>query len=228
MNVILCTATPDRPYQQYLDACLAEKPLLDAAGINCVASYEVGSPYISWARAEALRKALDAQPDAVVFIDHDMSWKPGELLRLIQTPGDVIAGTYRFKKPEEHYMGNLILGSDRKPIYREDGCLLANWVPAGFLKLTAQAIHDFAGAYPELMFGARYRPHIDLFNHGAHDFVWYGEDYAFSRRWNAMGRQIWLVPDLKLDHNAADGSVYPGDYAAFLAKHDPPSLKEAA
>ena len=227
-KVVICTPTPQKPYDAFLKACADEKPLLDAANIECAVSYSIGSPYISWARADALRKALDAEPDAVVFIDHDMSWEPGELVRLIQTPGPVVAGTYRFKKPEEHYMGNIILGSDRKPIYRDDGCLLGNWVPAGFLKVTGQAIHDFCGAYPELMFGARYRPYIDLFNHGAHDFVWYGEDYAFSRRWNEKCGQIWIVPDLNLHHNGADGTVYEGNYARFLAKHETPSWKDAA
>lgn len=29
-----------------------------------------------------LRKALDAQADVIVFIDHDVSWAPGDLLKL--------------------------------------------------------------------------------------------------------------------------------------------------
>ena len=62
--------------------------------------HEVGSPYISAARATMLRKALDAKADVIVFIDHDLSWRPGDLLKLIETTGDVVGGTYRFKQDE--------------------------------------------------------------------------------------------------------------------------------
>ncbi len=41
------------------------------------------------------------------------------------------------------------------------------------------------------------------------------EDYAFSRRWLALGEDIWLVPDLQLDHHSADQS-YPGNFHRFL------------
>jgi hypothetical protein len=236
MKVAVACPTITKPYEQFLDACRAEAPLLEAAGIeNLGIAYEVGSPYISFARASALRKALDTQPDVVVFIDHDMSWKPGELLRLIRTEGPVVAGTYRFKQAEEKYMGNWRCDADRNPETRPDGCIRGEWVPAGFLKVTGQAIHDFMGAYPELIFGSRYRPHIDLFNHGASDYVWYGEDYAFSRRWNAAGGEIWIVPDLELTHHGADGTPYPGNLSDHLRRReerkraaDPATLQSAA
>jgi hypothetical protein len=67
------------------------------------------------------------------------------------------------------------------------------------------------------MFGSRYRPHIDLFNHGAHEFVWYGEDYAFSRRFNDMGGQIWLIPDLEIAHHSAE-EAFPGNFHEWLMR----------
>jgi glycosyltransferase involved in cell wall biosynthesis len=228
MKVVFCCPTVTRPYQQFLDAMYAEVPILDAAGIDHALVWEIGCPYISHARANMLRKALDTQPDAVVFLDHDLSWKPGDLLKLIQTPGDVVCGTYRFKQEDEKYMGNVVGDDDGKPIRRDDECILGNWVPAGFLKVTAQAVHDIMAAYPELMFGSRYRPHIDLFNHGAHEWIWYGEDYAFSRRWNDMGRQIWINGALSIDHHGADGTAYPGNLDASLSPKARHILSEAA
>jgi glycosyltransferase involved in cell wall biosynthesis len=189
----------------------AEVPLLDAAGLEHQMVFEVGCAYISHARATMLRKALDWQPDIIVFLDHDLSWKPGELLKLIQTDGPVIAGTYRFKTDKIEYMGTLRPGPDKRPIVRDDGCLRADWVPAGFLKVTAEAVNEFMRTYPELTYGPFFRRSVDLFNHGAHNGVWYGEDYAFSRRWNDAGGEIWVVPDLDLTHHGADGKTYPGN-----------------
>jgi glycosyltransferase involved in cell wall biosynthesis len=226
-SVVLCTPTITRPYPQYLEALEASIPALDAAGIKHQAVFEAGSAYISHARATMLRKALDTRPDAVVFLDHDLSWRPEDLVRLIETPGDVVAGLYRFKQPDEAYMGVLKSDEDGRPITREDGCIRAEWVPAGFLKVTALAVHQFMGAYPDLVYGQRFRPSIDLFNHGAHEGLWYGEDYAFSRRWNDCGGAIWIVPDLDLTHHGADGNPHPGNFHQFLRRQPGGDLAEA-
>jgi hypothetical protein len=118
-------------------------------------------------------------------------------------------------------MGELATNDAGRPIVRDDGCVKANLVPAGFLKITADAVHKMMGAHPELMFGSRYAPHFDLFNHGAFEGVWWGEDYAFSRRWCAMGEDIWLDPRWRIDHHkCVDGEwqAYPGDYHEWLQR----------
>lgn len=227
-RVAFCCPTIDRPYDAFLEAIKDECPLLDAAGFDHKIVFEVGCAYISHARATILRKALDWQPDVIVFLDHDLSWEPGSLLRLIQTDGEVVAGVYRFKQERVEYMGTLIPGPDRRPIIRDDGCIKAQWVPAGFLKITDGVVHAMMGAYPELVYGVRYRPCFDLFNHGAHQGTWYGEDYAFSRRWGEMGGDIWVLPDLNLTHHAADGSAYPGNLHLSLLVPDDEQEKEAA
>lgn len=226
-KVVFCTPTITRPYRQFLDAMEASVPALDAAGISHQMVFEVGSAYVSHARATLLRKALDTQPDAVVFLDHDLGWRPEDLVKLIETPGDVVAGTYRFKQPDESYMGTLRSDEHGRPVTRADGCIRADWIPAGFLKVTAFAVHQFMGAYPELVYGQRFRPCVDLFNHGAHDGLWYGEDYAFSRRWNDRGGEIWVVPDLALTHYGPDGTPHPGNLHQYLRRQPGGDLAEA-
>ncbi len=225
-RVVFCTPTIKRPYRQFLDALEAEVPLLDAAGIEHYAVNHVGSAYISHARAEMLRKAMDVLPDVVVFIDHDLSWKPGELLRLIQTPGDVVAGTYRYKQAKEEYMGTWFTDAEGVPTTREDGCIKANWVPAGFLKITDGCVQEMMRSYPELNYGPLYHPSHDLFNHGVHKAVWFGEDYAFSRRWNDRGGEIWIVPDLDLTHHDDAGNDFPGNFHTYLRRRPGGDLAE--
>jgi glycosyltransferase involved in cell wall biosynthesis len=72
---------------------------------------EINNPYIGGARAKMLRKALDHDATVIVFLDYDLQWPAGELLKLIETDGDVIAGTYRCKVDEEQYMGTVFNGS---------------------------------------------------------------------------------------------------------------------
>jgi hypothetical protein len=217
MKVIFCIPTLKKPYQVTLDSLAASIPLIKSAGWDEGMVSEIGCPYISHARSTMLRKALDAKADVIVFIDHDVSWKPQDLLTLIETKGDVVCGTYRFKRDEEEYMGAILSGNDGTPMVREDGNLFAHSAPAGFLKITKEAVNKFMTAYPELVYGEKYHPCVDLFNHGAHKGTWYGEDYAFCRNWRECGGEIVLVPDLDISHHTTE-QEYKGNFHQFLRR----------
>lgn len=215
-KVVFCTPTLTRPFPAFLAAMEASVPALDAAGWDHSMVFEVGCPYISHARAVMLRKAMNVQADVVVFLDHDLEWGPEDLVKLIETEGDVVAGLYRYKKADEEYMGALMCQMDDSAIVRaSDGAIRGFRVPAGFLKVTKEAVDRFMGAYPELIILPRYSPTIDLFNHGAFEGVWYGEDMAFSRNWLACGGELWIVPDLNLTHHSAD-EAFPGNLHQYL------------
>lgn len=228
MKVVFCTPTYTRPHPAYLAALEAAVPAVEAAGIEHQAVYEVGNPYISAARATMTRKALDWGADAMIYIDHDVAFRPQDLVKLIETDGDVVAGTYRYKNDlaKEEYMGALIERPDGRPQGRpKDGALLAHSVPAGFLKVTRNGIRKIMAAHPELLMGRREAPAVDLFHHGAHDFVWYGEDMAFCRRWREMGERIWLVPDLDLDHWHGD-VCFKGNYHRFMQSYSLTAVRD--
>ena len=216
MKVVLCVPTMTKPYAQTLEALQASAPVLDDAGIEHFMVSEVGCPYISAARATMLRKALDVKPDAIVFIDHDVSWRPHDLLTLVRTEGDFVAGTYRFKREREEYMGAVLTDTEGLPMVREaDGALRAFSAPAGFLKITPRCVNVMVEHHPELCYGDRHTPCFDFFNHGAHKHIWYGEDYAACRRWIDAGEPLWMVPDLSITHHAVDAD-YPGNFHRFL------------
>jgi len=214
-RLVIMTPTVTRPYDAYLSSLEAAVPVLEEAGLDVKAVYEVGNAYISGARATLLRKALDARPDAVMFIDHDLSFTPAALKKLVFTKGDVVAGTYRFKEDgPPRYMGYLHV-VDGAIMAREDGALAATYAPAGFMKLTRSAVNHFMAKYPELVYGERCLPHIDMFNHGAIDGLWHGEDYAFCKRWGEAGGDIWTVPDLDITHHTSE-AAYPGNFWKFI------------
>lgn len=216
-KVVFCTPSLSGPTDSYIEALEASIPLIKQAGWDEGYVQELGCPYISAARATMTRKALDAKADVIVYLDYDLSWSPQDLLTLIETEGDVVAGTYRFKKDEEEYMGAVLSNANGTPLLRSDGCILADRVPAGFLKITKEGIDRFMSAYPDLMYGPKYAPHIDLFNHGAHRGVWFGEDYAFSRNWIDCGGELALVPNLNITHHSKD-QAYPGNFHEFLLR----------
>lgn len=226
LKVVFCVPVYRKPHPKWIAAVEASVPLLDEAGIDHKMVFEVGCPYVSHARATMLRKALTAEADVIVFLDDDMSWEPHALLKLIETPGHVVSGAYRFKCEEERYMGRLLEDERGRPIVSEDGCVKAQWVPAGFLKVTKECVDHFMAAYPELVYGPYACPSVDLFNHGAHGRLWWGEDYAFSRRWAECGGDLWVIPDLTITHhhvsqNSGETTDYTGNYHQFLLRQKP-------
>jgi len=219
MKVVFTTlylgTKPTGPFIRSLEATL---PIIEELGWTHQFAVEQNCPYISAARSKLIRKAMDTSPDVIVFLDYDVSWAPADMVKLLETKGDVVAGTYRFKDTEERYMGALEVGPNKMPIARNDGTLEAYCVPAGFLKVTPVAVNAFAKFYPELLFGPPMSPDLDMFNHGVIDGIWYGEDYAFCKRWKDAGGKIWLIPDLNIDHNSSD-TCYAGNFHRYLLNH---------
>lgn len=166
-----------------------------------------------------LGKALATDAEAFVFIDDDVAWRPQDMVKLLKTEGDVVAGVYRFKTNEVKYMGLIFTDEEGRPEkVRDDGAILADRVPAGFLKVSRRAVEEFSKAYPELITDKDVPPSVDLFNHGAYKGLWWGEDYAFSRRWRACGGEIWIVPDMNIDHHHRNGRVFEGNFHEFLLR----------
>lgn len=191
------------PHPQTVQSLRDSVPLVEAAGWEHGYTQTIGNPYISGSRAEITRKGMDARADVMVYIDYDVSWDAQDLVTLLETPGDVVAGTYRCKTDDPNeitYMGAIFTAEDGKPIGRKDGVLKSRAVPAGFLKVTTTAIDRFMRAYPELCYGPQYSLSVDLFHHGAHEGLWWGEDYAFARNYIDCGGEVWTVPNLNIDH----------------------------
>lgn len=219
-KVVFCVPTMTRPFQQTLDSLRDSIPEIVAAGWDEGMVSEIGCPYISCARATMLRKALTAKATQIIFIDHDVSWTKGAVLKLLETPGDVVAGTYRFKYDKEEYMGKM---SGPYPTVRADGCIKMIGIPAGFLRVSRTAIMRLMRAYPELVFGPL---DFDLFNHGAFEGAWWGEDYAFCRRWMAIGGNVWCVPDLDITHHTTE-KAYPGNFHMYMRRQPGGDLSDS-
>lgn len=217
-KVVFCVPVWGMPFDATVKSLEASLPLVEAAGYEHGMAQILNMPYISAARATMLRAAMDAKADIVVFIDQDVAWDPQDMVTLIQTEGDVVAGTYRCKIDEEQYMGVLETDDNQRPIVREsDGALKTKLAPAGFLKITKEAVDRFMVAYPELCYGPQYHLSVDIFNHGVHNRVWWGEDYSFTRRWVDKCGDLWTVPNLNIDHHTKD-KIYRGNLHEFLLR----------
>jgi hypothetical protein len=110
------------PHKRTIESLEASLPLVEAAGWEHGYTQTLGNPYISGARAEMTRKGMDAKADVMFYIDYDLSWEPQDLIKVLETEGDVVAGTYRCKtddRDEVLYMGAIENDPETIPTYRQ-------------------------------------------------------------------------------------------------------------
>ena len=98
-----------------------------------------GNPYIQLARNELAGQFLESDSNIFIFIADDLKYSPQDLLKLIETPGDLVAGVYSQHVEPANYPVKIFTHADRTPITRKDGCL------SGYSAINEQAEWKSAG-----------------------------------------------------------------------------------
>lgn len=152
------------------------------------------------------------------FIDADQGWTPENFKRLLEAPYDIACGVYPKKKihwslaqkawldqPEnlEFVVANSVMYSSAVPdhtMLTDDGFTLCRNGATGFMRIRRQVIETMIAAYPELEYDkdpeaepgkiayALFDPYIE--DNGV-SRIYLGEDYAFCRRWQSLGGEIY-------------------------------------
>lgn len=91
---------------------------------------------IQRARNDTIYLALEYDVDALVFIDSDIEWDPEDFFKLINSPHDVIGGTYRKKSDTEEY----VVKSDPRNRKITNDLLEVQGLGTGFAKLSRDAM----------------------------------------------------------------------------------------
>jgi len=215
---------------QFWSSLKGAAALLKEHGYNTYRGVAWQDPYIQKARNDLASQFLKSNCDIFVFVADDLEYKAEDLLKLIETPGDVVAGAYRLKSDEEEYPVRIHVGPNRIALTRDDGCILASRVQTGFLRINRIVFEKLIEGYPDLAYwglknGEKINIAHDFFPQGVRNHRWIGEDYAFCDLWTGLGGKIWLIPDLDLTHY--EGKIgYPGNFHEYLKKR-PGGINEA-
>jgi hypothetical protein len=100
--------------------------------------------------------------------------------------------------------------SENKPVLRtSDGLIKLKDAATGFMLIKREVIEKMIAAYPELYFNndLNLDPEFEKWTYLFFDCMhepeskrYLSEDYAFCRRWQAIGGEVWLDPCVSLDH----------------------------
>src|SRR5438067_9035209 len=101
---------------------------------------------LHFARDQLARDFLASDADRLVFVDEDVSWEPGSLIKIATKPADLCGGAYRFKQDEEGYPVQWLpkpeLWADP-----ETGLLEVLSLPAGFLAVSRNVFETMREAH---------------------------------------------------------------------------------
>lgn len=161
---------------------------------------ECGNALIADARALIVAQFLASEADTLVFIDSDVCWEAGALLRLIDAPVDMVAGIYPQRKDPINYC---VKWQNKPELWAENGLLEVDGVPAGFMKVSRNQLEKMVEQYSDSEFYVETAPNQKCwalfadYRIGKHKM---GEDYAFCKRWTEMGGKVWIDPEIKMGH----------------------------
>jgi hypothetical protein len=214
-----------------------------AAGID-VAVISLGhDALITRARSTIVARFLDNPATThLLFVDADISFQPEQVFRLLGFDKEIVAGVYpakvfdwsrvpeRFGRTGESleeagyvYVGQTCTGD---ALRTEDGFATAEYAGTGFQMIKRQALERMIRAYPETKYKAIHvfprPPQASENQYALFDCMidpetgtYLSEDYAFCRRWRAIGGEIWLDLESKLTH--AGSHDYKGNAAPRFA-----------
>ena len=183
------------------------------------------------ARSAIVAKFLDNPATThLMFIDADISFAPEQIVRMLRFDKDFVAGLYpakildwqqvsqRFGRTDETlgeaglaYVGDVCAGDAFKT---ENGFATGNYAGTGFQLIKRSVFERMIGAYPDTKFKSLHafpRPSQPSENlYALFDCmidpdtgVYLSEDYAFCRRWRALGGEIWLDLTCRLTHSGS-------------------------
>ena len=176
---------------------------------------DIGNALIADCRGVIATNFHKSDCDDLVFIDSDVAWEEGALLKIIDAPKDVVAGIYpKRRDPIEYHLHFL----DRPELWAdpETGLLEVKAVPSGFLKISKNCVNKMIEAYPDkhIYSDDKDKKFYPLFDHIFEDGMKWGEDYSFCIRWRNLGGQIWIDPELTMGH--IGNKIFTGNLGKYL------------
>jgi uncharacterized protein YjlB len=230
----------------YMQSVLGLVQTAGEAGFDLTHALLGHDALITRCRSTLLGSFMDSAASHLLFVDSDIVFTPGHVVRLLRAGKDFVAGMYPIKSlnwdhAERHrqlhaekgeaacllYVGKTCEKDERE---NEDGLVTAIYAGTGFMMVTRAAVARMIAAYPQ----TRYRTiHAwplptgpERERHALFDTMilpdtgeYLSEDYAFCHRWRAIGGRIWLDTRSRLTHIGS--FEYHGNPAARFAVPEP-------
>ncbi len=180
----------------------------------------------------------------LLFIDADLGFEPDVLPRYLEADRDVICGIYPAKifypdrlrgipaavPDAQAQAAALNYTAKPKPGFPVDsfGLFRAEYGATGFMLIKREVLVKLRAAYPALVYR---KSHVAAGDEGFDNIAFFDtmidpetldylpEDYAFCKRWTAIGGEVYADALSKFRH--VGSHTFVGDYPAYLTHNQP-------
>lgn len=199
--------------------------------IPFLVTFHEQDPIISRCRNSMVANFLASDPKVftdMIFLDADVGFSPGSLVKLAQYPVDIVGAVYPFRRDPLGFPVQLLKDKTPDPTH---GLIQVAGVAAGCLRISRKALEKMVETFPELQYEEDNVPQKHTW--AFFDFVrrpnkdgkniFCGEDYVFCALAREAGFNVWVDPDMSMQHVGAKKFIgHLGDYLkAQEAKPDP-------
>lgn len=164
-------------------------------------------------RNQLAQQFMDSDSGRLVFLDADVTFEPGALIRLAHHDAEFVGGAYRYKFDAENYPVGWL---DKPELWADDrGLIEVGTLPGGFLALSRSVFEKLKIAHPDRAYEHFGRNAHCYFQMPFKDGRLYGEDSHFCKDWRDAGGKVFLDPELSLTHWDFN-RPYPGHIGKWL------------
>lgn len=212
--VMIATPIARDPVWQYTRCLATCVEFLPRHGVGMHFQFVVGSSNVAKARNELVAHFLASECTDLLFIDDDMEWNPGDILRLLASDKPVIGGVGRMRVQKPNTDPEVwccrFLPDAREGLHQDDmGAVEVLGFGTAFMLINRSVFEAMIAAHPEWKrAGAKDWPdeirahYYEFFRHNREGDggAEMSEDYVFCSRWRDMGGSIWIDPSIVLGH----------------------------
>lgn len=194
--------------------CLIEESLLASmAGDELHIAFLPSCGVPATGRNQLTWDFLKSECEKLFFLDADLTFELGSLLKVARQPADLVAGCYRYKRNPESYP---VTWLPKEELWADEkGLLEVETLPTGFMAISRKVFEDLMQAHPERHYEHDGHPLFCFFQMVFKDGLLYSEDTLFCKEWIETGGKVYLDPDVSITH--WDFNIpYPGHIGQWL------------
>ena len=169
-----------------------------------------GCSAIAAARNSLVQDFIESDYDRLFFLDADIGFTPGDIVKVCENPHDLVGGAYRYKREEEAYA---VHWDDNDLWSDETGAIPVRGLGTGFLAISRDCLAKVREKYGPRTYSDGEREVYAYFDMPVDGMLW-GEDLRFCHMAKESGVTCYVLPEMTLTH--VGGKQYVGHLGGWL------------
>lgn len=205
VSIMIATPCIDARYDStYMVSLFQTMKMLSENGVSCQMAEEKFTADVALARNKLFSAFVRSGCSHMLTIDADMGWPPDAIIRLLMAKKDFVAVAGPKKRYPITFAANWTDAAGNPVMLQYDyqsGTMEVGEIGSAFAMISKECAVRMAQSYPELDFvGVTGEIEHGVYNPMVQDRRYFSEDFAFCKRWRAIGGRVFMVPDVKLSH----------------------------